>query len=133
MGAVKRRDLLLAECQRCQQKWEKFSKMEKTGNNVVKAEQAKRSFQLAKDDFDKANRLMLLELPQFYERRTDYFQPCLQALIRSQVDYYGESTRLFTHLVSASPDRATLMSDEEHAKDLDRKMSQIKALSIVGS
>jgi hypothetical protein len=31
------------------------------------------------------SRLLLLELPQFYEKRVEYFQPSLQALIRSQV------------------------------------------------
>ena len=52
---------------------------------MVKTEQARRAMQAAKDDFDAQNRLLLLELPQFYEKRVDYFQPCLQALIRSQV------------------------------------------------
>jgi len=132
-GAVKKRDLALQEAQRCQHKHEKISKLEKTGNNIVKTDQAKRSYYMAKDDFDKANRLLLLELPQFYERRVDYFQPSLQALIRSQVDYYGESTRLFTHLVSASPDRDSMISDEEYNKDLERKMTQLRSLSIVGS
>jgi len=132
-GAVKRRDLALQEAQRSQQKYEKMSKMEKTGNNIVKTDQARRSYLMAKDDFEKANRLLLLELPQFYDRRIDYFQPSLQALIRSQVDYYGESTRLFTHLVSACPDKASLVTDEEYSKDLERKMSQIRGLSIVGS
>ena len=107
------------ECIRCQQKHEKMSKLERTGGNIVKMEQAKRGYQLARDDYDKANRLLLLELPQFYEKRVDYFQPSLQveetftfinddqwslickALIRAQVDYYGESTRLFTHLASS--------------------------------
>jgi len=131
--AIKKRDLLLAECQRNHQKWEKLAKLEKTGNNIVKAEQAKRSYQLAKDDFDKANRLLLLELPQFYSRRIDYFQPCLQALIRSQVDYYGESTRLFTNLVSTTPDKSPLVSDEEYKKDIDNKLTQIRALSIAGN
>merc|ERR1711978_455548 len=106
------------------------SKMEKTGNNIVKTDQAKRSYLMAKDDFEKANRLLLLELPQFYERRVDYFQPSLQALIRAQVDYYGESTRLFTHLASGQGPAA---SDDEYDRELERRMSQIQALSIVGS
>ena len=55
-----------------------MSKLERTGGNIVKMEQAKRSYQLARDDYDKANRLLLLELPQFYEKRVDYFQPSLQ-------------------------------------------------------
>ena len=66
------------ECIRCQQKHEKMSKLERTGGNIVKMEQAKRGYQLARDDYDKANRLLLLELPQFYEKRVDYFQPSLQ-------------------------------------------------------
>eukprot|EP00092_Neocalanus_flemingeri_P004645 GFUD01005008.1.p1 GENE.GFUD01005008.1~~GFUD01005008.1.p1 ORF type:complete len:266 (-),score=90.11 GFUD01005008.1:134-931(-) len=132
-GAVKRRDLAMQEAQRCQLKYEKMLKLEKTGNNIVKTDQAKRSYLMAKDDFDKANRLLLLELPQFYDRRIDYFQPSLQALIRSQVDYFGESTRLFTHLVSACPDKSSLVTDEEYNKDLEKKMSQIRSLSIVGT
>jgi len=131
-SAIKKRDQSLAECQRCQQKYEKMQKLERTGSNIVKTEQAKRSFQMSKEDFDRQNRLLLLEMPQFYAKRVDYFQPCLQALIRSQVDYYGETTRLFTHLVTASPDRATLKTDEQFRKDFEKNMSQIRALSIVG-
>ena len=77
-AAVKKRDLVLQEAIRSQQKHEKMSKLERTGGNIVKMEQAKRGYQLAKDDYDKANRLLLLELPQFYDRRVDYFQPSLQ-------------------------------------------------------
>merc|ERR1712080_95801 len=129
-AAVKRRDLVMQECLRCQQKWEKMNKLERTGGNVVKIEQAKRSYQLARDDYEKANRLLLIELPQFYDKRVDYFQPSLQALIRAQVDYYGESTRLFTHL---SPGQTNPITDTEYNRELERKMSQIRSLSIVGS
>ncbi len=123
---------------------------------MVKTEQARKSFQAVRDDFDQQNRLLLLELPQFYEKRIDYFQPCLQALIRypfctvifaqndwcfllfslfsrSQVDYYGETTRLFTHLVSMNPDASSLMSDEEHREEVDGILGEIKGLSIVGN
>lgn len=131
-AAIKKRDQSLLECQRCQLKYEKMQKMEKTGNNIVKTEQCRRTYQLAKDDFDRQNRLLLLELPQFYAKRVDYFQPCLQALIRSQVDYYGETTRLFTHLVAATPNKVTMRSDEQFRKDFDKNMSQIRSLSIVG-
>ena len=66
------------ECQRAQQKHEKMGKLERTGSNVVKMEQAKRGYQMARDDYEKANRILLMELPQFYEKRVDYFQPSLQ-------------------------------------------------------
>merc|ERR1711881_214957 len=103
-AALKKRDATLSECIKSQSKLEKFSKLEKTPNNLAKIEAAKKSYLSSKEDFENQNRLLLLELPQFYEKRVDYFQPCLQALIRAQVDYYGESTRLFTHLVSNNKD-----------------------------
>jgi len=131
-AAIKRRNLALADAQKCQAKYEKLAKAEKTGANVVKAEAAKKAYQSAKDEFDHQNRLLVMELPQFYEKRVDYFQPCLQALIRSQVDYYGETTRLFTHLVSANPGAAgSIKSDEKCREETDALLSEIKALSIV--
>ena len=125
--AVKRRDLALQEAQRAQAK---FEKLEKTGAAASKKEQAKRCYLSAKDDFEKANKLLLLELPQFYDRRIDYFQPCLQAMVRSQVDYYGCSTRLHTKLGNQTE---TSSSDEEFSNDLEKRLAEIRALSIVGN
>merc|ERR1712113_516697 len=105
----------------------KMSKLERTGGNIVKMEQAKRGYQLAKDDYDKANRLLLLELPQFYERRVDYFQPSLQALVRAQMDYYGENTRLHNKLGKKCEENC------DDSQDLDKLFSEIRALSIVGN
>ena len=96
-GAVKRRDLALQEAQRSQQKYEKMSKMEKTGNNIVKTDQARRSYLMAKDDFEKANRLLLLELPQFYDRRIDYFQPSLQVRNYYIKHFYERHVLSFRH------------------------------------
>lgn len=87
------------------------------------------------DDFIRANRLLLLELPQFYEKRIDYFQPCLQALIRAQVEYFGESIRLFTNLVGSSGSHGCtlhLKTDTEYQEGFDKKMNDLKSLSIVG-
>lgn len=112
-----------------------MAKQEKTGNNVVQTEKCKKVFQSAKEEFDSQNRLLLLELPQFYDKRIDYFQPCLQALIRAQVDYYGETTRLFTHWESDNPEVSlrSAKDEEEHEEELDKLLGEIKALSIVGN
>ena len=131
-AALKKRDATLTECLKSQTKLEKLSKLEKTGNNLAKIDAAKKAYLLSKEDFDNQNRLLLLELPQFYEKRVDYFQPCLQALIRAQVDYYGESTRLFTHLVSNNKN-SQFQSNEDFEDDFEKKMSTIKSLSIVGN
>ena len=63
----------------------------------------------------------------------------LQALIRAQVDYYGESTRLHRQLGvevgqgAGKEEEEQLQTDEEYERDLERQLQQIKALSIVGS
>ena len=111
---------------------EKLAKLDKT-QNAAKIDQGKKAYLQTKDDFETQNRLLLLELPQFYEKRVDYFQPCLQALIRAQVDYYGESTRLFTHLVSTNPSCTKYHSDEDYQEEIEQNISVIKALSIVSN
>lgn len=124
-NAVKRRDLTLAETQRAQSKFEKQEKLEKTGQNIVKTEQLRKGFQSAKDDFEKQNRLLIMELPELYERRVDYFQPSLQALVCSQVDYFGECTTLFSRFPGSRTGA--------YETTMDKQINQIKALSIVNS
>ena len=131
--AVKKRDLNLQETLRAQTKFEKMNKLEKTGANTAKKEQAKRSYLLARDEFEKANKQLLLELPQFYERRVDYFQPCLQALVRSQVQAYGENTRLHLKLSKSLQMPEENCSEASNEQNLDKIFSDLKCLSIVGN
>ena len=49
------------------------------------------------------------------------------------MDYYGETTRLFTHLVSANPTTANVKSDDKYEDEVDAIMREVKALSIVSS
>ncbi|XP_023337520.1 bridging integrator 3 [Eurytemora carolleeae] len=150
-AALKRRDQTLAEVLRTKDKLEKQQKLERTGQNIVKTEQMKRCYQAAKEDFEKQNRLLVLELPQFYKKRIEYFNPSLQALIRSQVDYYGENTRLYTNLITGTPN--SRMADGNGGEGVEGgggaggsqgvdppgsadpgvadKLAKIKALSIV--
>ena len=132
-AAVKKRDLSLQETLRAQTKLEKMNKLEKSGANTVKKEQAKRSYMTARDDFEKANKQLLLELPQFYERRVDYFQPCLQALVRSQMEYYGENSRLHTKLGQKCLQEQEERNSSEENAELEKIFSDLRALSIVGS
>ena len=150
-AALKRRDTALNEAIKAKAKWEKAEKQEKTGANVVRAELATKAWFAARDEYEAQNKLLLLELPQFYEKRIDYFQPCLQALVRSQVNFYGETNGLFTHLVSATSEPETneneenpeqsndssnttskVKSDQEFQEDLDKQLSALRGLSIVG-
>ncbi len=116
-AALRRRDQALIEVQRA-----------KTPEKAKKAQ----------EDFDKLNRMLLLELPQFYDKRVDYFSPCLQALVRAQVDFYGESTRLFTQWVGSNAEFVSgrgplVIDDEQHDEELDKLLADIRSLSIVGN
>lgn len=155
-NALKKRDSALRDCSSAKAKHEKASKSPKTGQNVVRTQQAKRALEAAKEDYDTQNKLLLIEMPQFYEKRVDYFQPCLQALIRSQVNYYGETNSLFTHMSShvaveaaaaASGETAAAeaaeaadsnktsdapSTDKHYLEDISKHLTAIKSLSIVG-
>ena len=50
--------------------------------------QSKKMLALAKDDFETQNSQLSEDLPKLYESRIDYFQPCLEALIKAQVTFY---------------------------------------------
>ena len=67
------------ECHNAVAKHDKIVKAPKTGQNIVKQTQAKRALESAQEELDSQNKLLLLEMPQFHEKRLEYFQPCLQA------------------------------------------------------
>ena len=73
--------------------------------------------------------------------------------MRSQVNFYGETNGLFTHLVSATSEHSEtndnedqhqeqtkdssntiskVKSDQEFQEDLDQQLSALRGLSIVG-
>ena len=94
-------------------------------------EQIKKSYQESKHEFDSQNRTLLQELPEFYEQRIEYFQPSVQALIKSQADYYCESERLFSDLVITNPSCSKNLDENEYQEDIEKNLTIIKSLSIV--
>jgi len=181
-NALKRRDSALRDCHNAKAKHEKAVKSSQSGGDGGKAaatttttsnnsqigarappqRMAQRALEGAKEDFEAHNKLLLMEMPQFYEKRIDYFQNCLQALIRSQVNYYGETNSLFTHLsqtnssssyskptaagssqadagrnteggdVDSRHGQSETAADKNYLEDMDRHLTAIKSLSIVG-
>lgn len=155
-SALKKRELAIKECHNAIAKHDKIVKAPKTGQNIVKLTQAKRALESAQEELDSQNKLLLLEMPQFHEKRLEYFQPCLQALVRSQVNYYGETNALYTHMtttaapVSSTEETASgfdaagqqqqlqpqnisgYVSDKDYADDINKHLMAIKGLSIVG-
>jgi len=152
-NALKKRETAIKEYNAAALKHDKASKAAKTGQNVVRLTQAKKALETAQEEYESQNKHLLLEMPQFHDKRTEYFQPCLQALVRSQVNYYGETNALYTHMtntssVSAHPgvenpsedeschpphlNQHQIVSDKEYSDDINKHLAAIKGLSIVG-
>ncbi|CAG0904727.1 unnamed protein product [Darwinula stevensoni] len=123
-SALKTREDAIAEYQKLNAKIGKLQRLERTGNNVVKQHQYQREANALEQELRERTRHLNGELPQVYGHRVEYFQPCLQAHIFSQVEYYGELVKLFAELVSEEVKGVP----GDASKDL---LEKVKALSIV--
>ncbi|KAJ8025554.1 Bridging integrator 3-like [Holothuria leucospilota] len=129
---LKKREQCLQEYTRCQVKVEKYEDKERTGQNLAKLTTvAKKSLETAKESFEKINSELMKELPDFFEGRLDYFQPCFEALIKSQIEYYTKCFKIYAELAPELEYRETVISDEDFEDQIQQKMADIRALSIV--
>ncbi|XP_046382422.1 bridging integrator 3-like [Ischnura elegans] len=149
--ALHRRDQAISEWQKISSKVAKLSQgssnIGRMATDIVKVEAAKKSLNDTTRELNSIHGILVNELPTFYCRRGEYFHPCLQALARAQLDYYGEMTRLFTLVLnsstsyigtspqtkrsSMSPSSSPSKSDAEFQENVRKKLGAIKALSIV--
>lgn len=126
---VKRRDQSLQEYTKCQAKLQKNQDKERTGQNVVKLEMNRKALARAKIDFENQNTALLEDLPKLVDGRTEYIQPCLDSLIKSQVAYHSEAFRIYSELSAKMTSKDTL--DKEEMKNrIQQSLGDIKALSI---
>ncbi|OXU23728.1 hypothetical protein TSAR_006513 [Trichomalopsis sarcophagae] len=110
-------------------------KRDKTASHHVKLERERRAEEIASKELKIYHGKLLAELPMFLEKRLEYLNPTVQALIAIQLDYYGNSTKMFTQLMpvsnaSESPSSATI-SEEEHQQTINRHFNQIRNLTII--
>ncbi|XP_033632879.1 bridging integrator 3-like [Asterias rubens] len=129
--ALKKREQCLQEYSRCQGKLEKYQDRERTGPNLAKLESCKKNLEAAKEEYDRQHKELMEAMPSFFEGRVEYFQPCFEALIKSQVTYYTECFKIYVDLAVQLEDKDTLQSDEDFEMDLHRRLCEIRALSIV--
>ncbi|KAG8176892.1 hypothetical protein JTE90_000477 [Oedothorax gibbosus] len=129
-SALKKRDQAMQECMKASQKMQKLQEKEKTGPNLVKLEAAKQSLTTLEEDFKAQDKLLKSELPLLYEGRIEYFQPCLEALIKAQVEHSGNCASLFPETVPSLNSFTT--SEIEMREHQNQRLAQIHALSIVG-
>ncbi|KAG8224649.1 hypothetical protein J437_LFUL003083 [Ladona fulva] len=148
--ALHKRDQAVSEWQKVSAKVSKHSGTGTLGRapgDVLKCETAKKALVDATREVNHIHAILMNELPTFYTRRGEYFHPCLQALARAQLEYYGEMTRLFTYVLQCStsyvgtspkskytgtsPSVSPRKSEAEFQDNISKKISAIKCLSIV--
>ena len=71
----------------------------------------------------------------FLDKRLEYIKPSIHALIMIQLDYYGSTTHLFTHLMpipnaSESPSSA-MIPENEYQQAMANQINRIRGLTIV--
>ncbi|KAF4533170.1 hypothetical protein B566_EDAN001712 [Ephemera danica] len=135
-AAIQKREQALNDVTKHEIRQRKLESKEKIATNVLKIEQSKKEVQQAKEEVKSIHSRLVSELPQFYAQRSSYFTPCLQALIRAQVDYHGVTVRLFTHLTNISASNSTLAqciqeSETQYQERLNGNLAALQALRIV--
>lgn len=101
-------------------------KKDKTASHVVKLEREKRAEETAAKELKSIHSRLLVELPWFLEKRLDYIKPSINALIMIQLDYYGNTMKLFNQLMPLG----NYTSDDEDAL-VNEQFTRIKSLTIV--
>ncbi|XP_015607255.1 bridging integrator 3 [Cephus cinctus] len=135
-AAVAKREELVTIWKTAYQRMKRLEmKKERTGTHIAKLERERRTEEAAAKDLRTVHAQLLSELPAFLDKRLEYIKPSVHALIMIQLNYYGNTTRLFTQLMPVensrvSPGSAT-MSDTEFDKIISTELSRIRDLTIV--
>ncbi|XP_062507543.1 bridging integrator 3-like [Corticium candelabrum] len=129
--AVRKRDQKMAECEKLQAKVDKLK--EKSPQQTSKLESTQRELARCKPEFERINSQLTQEIPFLYERRIDYFEPCFEALIKSEMQYYQQCYCLLNDLEEKMHSDDEDMSDDAVEKRIQQQLGAIKALSIVAS
>lgn len=116
------------DSEKLQAKVAKLETKERTAPNLVKLDHAKHSLNVCVGNQQTMQKMLKQELPIFYDKRIEYFQPSIEAIIRSEVDHWGDVTTIFNDAVKLVPKNYNVQAMD----DIQRKrLARIQALSIV--
>jgi hypothetical protein len=127
--AIKRREVSLKELVKQQKQLERLQEKEHTGPNLVRLNEVTHAVQQAKVQFNRENAILMEELPKFYNSRVDYIRPCVNCLIKSQLDFYDKYRTFYDSVLSNLNDEATAGSGESG----DKRTGDVKTTaSLIG-
>ena len=98
-SAIKRREQAYNELEKHQNKLQKLQERERTGGNLVKINQQQNNVTNARIQFQKEHLLLMEELPKLYDSRINYIYPCIQQLIKSQIDFFSNYSTNYEKLL----------------------------------
>jgi hypothetical protein len=121
--AIKRREQSLKELIKHQKQLEKLQDKEHTGPNLVRLNEVTQLVQHAKIQFNKENSILMEELPKFYNSRVDYIRPCVNCLIKNQLDFYDKYKSFYDSLLES-------LNGTETGSVINRDISNDHRLSL---
>lgn len=109
-------------------------KKDKTANHIAKLERERRAEEAASKELKTVHTQLLTELPAFLEKRLEYINPSIHAVIMIQLNYYGHTTQLYTQLMPirySSEFTLNSTTEEEYQQVVSTELNRLRALTIV--
>lgn len=128
-NVIKKYEQLLIDSQRYAQKVTKYKACERTSTNLLKLNEYEQLLENARKDSNHLRLLLEKELPLFYQKRIEYFQPSLISFIGSQIYYFQKCFALIEdfNLVERDYSEKALQDSQTDA------LKAIDSLSIVST
>lgn len=98
-SAIKRREKAYQDFEKEQQKLLKLQEKERLGENLVKINQKQQEVNNLSTLFQKEHLLLMEELPKLYNSRITYIYPCIQQLIKSQIEFFSSYSSNYEKLL----------------------------------
>lgn len=90
-ATLKRREQAAQECLRLEQRAERLSGRESTGANLARLSESRQALEAGRADLATQGALLAQDLPRWYAAGSLYLQPCLEALVHSQILHWGQA------------------------------------------
>lgn len=110
-------------------------KKDRTASHIAKLERERRAEEAASKELKTVHAQLLTELPAFLEKRLEYINPSIHAVIMIQLNYYGHTTQLYTQLMpvrySSEFTFNSTVTEEEYQQVVSSELNRLRALAIV--
>lgn len=125
---IRKRERKLEEYEKAISKLDKFNDTAQSRNDNLS-----RNVQIAKMEFDQYDQKITKDIPCLYEERLQYLEPCVDALIQSQLVHFSESAAIMQNLSLNLNMEQLSLPDTEYRAELDKLLATFRTLSVVGS